>query len=69
MIQDITVDNYDEAVIAVSGAVRGAAANEQEQTTGNLAIVTDIFARFAALITTNITIRETVSSLSFCLRV
>ena len=31
--QDITVDNYDEAVTAVSGAVRGAATSEQEQTT------------------------------------
>ena len=62
--QDITVDNYDEAVTAVSGAVRGAATSEQELTTDNLAIVTATFARSAALLTNNvniITIREAVS--------
>ena len=66
--QDITVDNYDEAIIAVSGAARGAAVNEQEQTTDNLAIVTAIFERSAALITNNTIIREAVSSSLLCLR-
>jgi len=80
--QNITLGNYDEVITDVSGAVRGTACNVQEQTTVNLAIVTDIFARSATLVTNDtviitnetviitndtIIITEAVSSLPFCL--
>ena len=65
---NITVDNYEELITAVSGAVRGAATSEQEQTTDNLATVADIFARSAALVSNNTIIREEVSSFLLCLR-
>lgn len=64
MQDTITLNNYDEAVKNVSGAVRGAACNVLEQTTANLAIVTDILGTSTTLITNNtIVITEAVSSL------
>ena len=72
--QNITLGNYNEVITDVSGTVRGTACNVQEQTTVNLAIVTDIFARSAMLVTNDtiitndtIVITEAVSSLPFCL--
>ena len=66
-IQVITADNYEETITALSGAVRGAAINEQEQTSSNLGIVTEVFARSAALINiTSIDVRDEVSWLLFC---
>ena len=65
---NITVDNYEELITAVSGAVRGAATSEQEQTTDNRATVADIFARSAALVSNNTIIREEVSSFLLYLR-
>ena len=58
---DITLDNYEEILANLSGAVRGAAINEQEQTTSNLAIVTAVFARSAALVNEMTIIPSTVS--------
>ena len=69
MQDNITVDNYDQTITTVSGAVRGAATSEQEQTTGNLATVADVFARSAALVNNNTIIREEVSLLLLCLGV
>ena len=69
MQDNITVDNYDQTITAVSGAVRGAATSEQEQTTGNLATVADVFARSAALVNNNTIVREEVSVLLLCLGV
>ena len=45
----------------LSGAVRGAAMNEQEQTTSNLAMVTAAFARSAQL-TNEMTVIQNVVS-------
>ena len=58
---NITLGNYDEVLTNVSGAVRGAAINEQEQTTNNLAMVAAAFARSAAIINEMTTIPNTVS--------
>ena len=68
-MQDIVADNYEETITALSGAVRGAATNEQEQTPSNLATVTVVFQRSATLITTNMSIivRDAVSLLLFYL--
>ena len=60
---NITLDNYDEVLTILSGAVRGAAINEQEQTTNNLAMVAAAFAKSAALINEMTIIPNTVS---FC---
>ena len=61
-LQDnITLDNFDEIVMNLSGAVRGAAMNEQEQTTSNLAMVTAAFARSAQLTNEMTVIQNTVS--------
>lgn len=70
-MQDIVADNYDEAITALSGAVRRAATNEQEQTPSNLATVTVVFERSTTLITTNmsIVVRDAVSLLLFCLHI
>ena len=69
-IQDnITLDNYNQVLSNVSGAVRGAATNEQEQTTNNLTVVAAAFERSAAQLANQRTsIPNTVSSLLFCLR-
>lgn len=53
----------------LSGAVRGAAMNEQEQTTSNLAMVTAAFARSAQLVNEMIVIQNTVSLLILFLSV
>ena len=60
---NITLDNYDEVITSLSGAVRRAAINEQEQTTNNLAMVAAAFAKSAALINEMTIIPNTVS---FC---
>ena len=61
-VQDnITLGNYEEVLTNISGAVRGAAINEQEQTTSNLAMVTAAFARSAALVNEMTIIPNTVS--------
>ena len=70
-MQNIVADNYDETITALSGAVRRAATNVQEQTPSNLATVTVIFERSTTLITTNmsIVVRDAVSLLLFCLHI
>ena len=61
-LQDnITLDNYEEVLANLTGAVGGAAINEQEQTTSNLAIVAAAFARSAALVNEMTIIPDTVS--------
>ena len=60
---NITLGNYEEVLTSLSGAVRRAAINEQEQTTNNLAMVAAVFARSAALINEMNIIPNTVS---FC---
>ena len=59
---NVTLDNYEEVLTRISGAVRGAAINEQIQTTSNLAIVAATFERTAALTNENTSIPNTVSS-------
>ena len=60
---DITLDNYDEVLRGLSGAVRGATICESEQTRRNLAIVADVFARIAAFTNNAIIIEDEVCSL------
>ena len=60
----ITLDNYNQVLSDVSGAVRGAATSEQEQTTSNLTVVAAAFERSAAQLANQVTsIPSTVSSL------
>ena len=59
------LDNYDEVLTSLSGAVRGAALSESEQTMGNLAIVAEVFGMSAALIDNNTTVEDEVLSLLF----
>ena len=47
------------------GAVRGATIGEQEQTTGNLAIITAVFASSAALVNNTVVIEDRVGSLLY----
>ena len=64
LIQDtITIDNYDQVLSNVSGAVRGAATSEQEQTTSNLTVVATAFESAAQLANERTVIPNTVSSL------
>ena len=66
MQANITLNNYEEVLTNVSGAVRGAATSEMEQTTGNLTVVAAAFARSAAqLVGETAIIPSTVSSLQF----
>ena len=58
---NITLDNYEGVLTSLSGAVRDAAINEQEQTTDNLAMVAAAFARSAALVNEMTIIPNTVS--------
>ena len=58
---NVTLDNYEEVLTSLSGAVRGAAINEQEQSTNNLAIVAATFERSAALINEMTIVPNTVS--------
>ena len=58
--ENITLGNYDEVLTSLSGAVRDAAINEQEQTANNLAMVAAAFARSAALINEMTVIPNTV---------
>ena len=61
-LQDnITLDNYEEVLTSLIGAVRGVAINEQEQTARNLGTVTAAFARFEALVSEKTIITNTVS--------
>ena len=66
MQDNITLDNYEEVITNISGAVRGAIIDEQEQTTSNLAMVTAAIQRSAALISEMTIIRNTVSLLLVC---
>ena len=69
-LQDnISVGNFDEILMNLSGAVRGAAMNEQEQTTSNLAMVTAGLERSAQLVNEMIVIQNTVSLLILFLSV
>ena len=66
---NVTLDNYEEVLTSLSGAVRGAAINEQVQSTNNLAIVAATFERSAALINEMTIVPNTVSSVTlhmFC---
>ena len=67
MQDDITLDNFNEVLTTLSGAVRGAATTRSEQTTSNLAITAAVFMRTAELIigTTTI-IQDEVCSLLSC---
>lgn len=60
---NITADNYNTAIMAVSIAVREAVKNEQEQTPENLAIVAAVFMTSAAIINNQISIEQSVRSL------
>ena len=61
---NITLDNYGEVLTSLSGAVRGAAINEQIQNTNNLAMVAAVFQRSAALINERTIITNAVSLLA-----
>ena len=61
---NITLDNYGEIFTSLSGAVRGAATSEQEQTPNNLAMVAATFEQSAALINEMTIVPNTVSSLA-----
>ena len=61
---NITLDNYGEIFTSLSGAVRGAATSEQEQTPNNLAMVAATFEQSAALINEMTIVPNTVSSVS-----
>ena len=66
---NVTLDNYEEVLTSLSGAVRGAAINEQVQSTNNLAMVAATFERSAALINEMTIVSNTVSSITlhmFC---
>ena len=60
-LQNVTLDNYEEVLTSLSGAVRGAAINEQQQSTNNLAMVAATFERSAALINEMTIVPNTVS--------
>jgi len=60
MQDNITLDNFDEVLTSLSGAVRGAATNVSEQTTNNLAITSAVFMRIAELINTTTIIQDEV---------
>ena len=67
MQDNITLNNYEEVLTNVSGAVRGAATSEMEQTASNLTVVAAAFARSAAqLVGERAIIPSTVSSLQVC---
>ena len=61
---NITLDNYGKVLTSLSGAVRGAAINEQIQNTNNLARVAAAFQRSAAFINERTIITNAVSSLA-----
>ena len=65
MQDNITLDNFDEVLTSLSGAVRGAATNVSEQTTNNLAITSAVFMRIAELISTTTIIQDEVYILSY----
>ena len=63
---NITVDNYDEAIVAISTAVREAVTSEQEQTADNLAVVAAVFMKSAAFINDRTSIERMVGLLFVC---
>jgi len=63
---NITTDNYDEATVVISMAVREAVTSEQEQTADNLALVAAVFMKSAAFINNQTSIERTVSLLFIC---
>ena len=60
---NITADNYNAAIMAVSIAVREAVNNEQKQTPENLAIVAAVFITSAAIVNNQISVEQAVCSL------
>ena len=63
---NITLENYNQVLSNVSGAVRGAATSEKEQTTSNLTVVAAAFERSAAQLANRETsVPNTVSSLIY----
>ena len=66
MQNNITLDNFDEVLRSLSGAVRGGATNVSEQTTSNLAITTAVFMTTSELINTTTIIQDEVCSLLSC---
>ena len=66
MENNITLDNFDEVLRSLSGAVRGGATNVSEQTTSNLAITTAVFMTTSELINTTTIIQDEVCSLLSC---
>ena len=67
MQDNITLDNFEEVLTNLSGAVRGATINEQEQTKSNLTVVAAALSRSAAQLADERTfIPNRVSSLQFC---
>jgi len=63
---NLTTDNYNEATKAISTAVREAVNSKQKQTPDNLAIVADVFVKFAAFINNQTSIERTVNLLFLC---
>ena len=57
---DITLENFDKVLTGLSGAVRGAALSESEQTSSNLAITSAVFTKSATLINPTIVIEDGV---------
>ena len=57
---DTTLANFDNVLMSLSGAVRGAALSKSEQTSSNLAITAAVFAKSATLINPTIIIEDEV---------
>ena len=67
-LQDnITLDNFEEVLQHLSGAVKGVAISEQLHTRSNLAVVAATFSRSVALISEGTIISNEVSLLLFVL--
>ena len=60
---DITLKNFDKVLTGLSGAVRGAALSESEQTSNNLAITSAVFTKSATLINPTVVIKDGVCPL------
>ena len=60
---DITLENFDKVLTSLSGAVRGAALSESEQTSSNLAITSAVFTKSATLINPTVVIEDGVCPL------
>ena len=60
---DITLENFDKVLTSLSGAVRGAALSESEQTSSNLGITSAVFTKSATLINPTVIIEDGVGPL------